>query len=63
MLVTLKQFDQGGVWLPKSEIERGEERPDGRVEITMPMWLAQKKGLDRAESAPEGSLPEAEIPF
>jgi hypothetical protein len=32
----------------------------------MPLWLAERKGLDQAESASEGeqkTLPEDEIPF
>ena len=62
VLVTLDRQDQDGVWLPKSKIKQGEKRPDGRVEITMPMWLAKDKELDQAESAPE-SATQAEIPF
>jgi phage/plasmid-associated DNA primase len=60
VLVTLQRHDSGGVWLPKSQIKQSEIEGDDRVEITMPMWLAQKKGLDKAESVAE---PQVEVPF
>jgi hypothetical protein len=37
--------EQDARWLPKSQIERGEVRDDGRVTITMPRWLAKERGL------------------
>jgi putative DNA primase/helicase len=65
VLVSLNH-EKTEIWLPKSQIKVGEARDDGRVEITMPLWLAERKGLDQAESASEGeqkTLPEDEIPF
>jgi len=32
------------IWLPKSQIEF-EKKPDGSVEVTMPIWLAREKEL------------------
>lgn len=31
-------------WLPKSQIEY-EQKADGSVEVTMPVWLATEKGI------------------
>jgi phage/plasmid-associated DNA primase len=64
ILVALKHEDEP-VWLPKSQIKQSETaRADGRFEITMPKWLAEKNGLHKAESPPdEGPPDEREVPF
>jgi phage/plasmid-associated DNA primase len=54
VLVSLSGEEQGAVWLPRSKITRGGVRADGRVEITMPIWLAKAKGLEQVQG---------EIPF
>jgi putative DNA primase/helicase len=61
VLVSMSGEEQDAVWLPKSQITRGEMRADGRVKITMPMWLAKEKGLDRVEQEPPPE--QEEIPF
>lgn len=33
------------VWLPKSQIEFGEARAGGSIEVTLPAWLAKEKRL------------------
>jgi hypothetical protein len=40
-------FDDGTeqVWIPKSQIDTTEELGGGLAEITIPEWLAIKKGL------------------
>ena len=44
--VSFSQADHGrGVWLPRSQIECSNPGEDGRVKITMPVWLAKKSGL------------------
>lgn len=37
-------IDEKDVWLPKSQVEY-ERRSGNSVEVTMPEWLAEKKGL------------------
>ena len=60
VLVSLSGEERGAVWLPKSKIKCGEMSEDGRYEITMPMWLANKKGISQMEQ----EMPvEQEIPF
>jgi hypothetical protein len=49
--VSFSEADHGGgVWLPKSQIKYSEPDDDGRVVITIPAWLAKKKGLAEVES-------------
>ena len=49
VLVSLKRESENGVWLPKSRIRCSEPKPDGRVEITLPLKLAVAKGLAKAD--------------
>jgi Bifunctional DNA primase/polymerase, N-terminal len=50
--------DRPEVWLPKSQVTV-VEREDGASEVTVPGWLARKKGLCEG---PQGGA-QAEIPF
>jgi putative DNA primase/helicase len=56
VLVSLHRDDPEDVWvwLPKSQIKRGQIVSDGRTEFTLPMWLAEKAGLAKVQG---------EIPF
>lgn len=38
-------FEGSPVWIPKSQIEDEDPREDGSIVITLPRWLAEKKGL------------------
>ncbi len=46
------------VWLPKSQIEYDGERGDTDVEISLPDWLAEDKGLVDGQGKRAGSSPE-----
>jgi hypothetical protein len=54
------------VWLPKAEIrmeEQAQMEGDGfeaRFDVTIPGWLAKKKGLTAGEAIP---MPDTKIPF
>lgn len=37
--------EKNAVWLPRSQIEINDWKPNGIMEITMPEWLAKDKGL------------------
>jgi putative DNA primase/helicase len=50
VLVSLTGGEQDAMWLPKSRIKRGEVSDDGRVAITMPVWLAKAKGLEKLQT-------------
>jgi hypothetical protein len=45
VLVSLSGEEQDAMWLPKTQIKRGGAGADGRVEITIPLWLAKERGL------------------
>jgi putative DNA primase/helicase len=49
VLVSLDGEERGAVWLPKSQIKRGRVGTDGRVEITMPVWLAKQNRLEKEQ--------------
>ena len=36
---------ENAVWLPKSQVERGDAKGSGVYVFTMPEWLAVDKGL------------------
>ena len=35
----------GETWLPRSQIERHGEDPQGRAIFVIPVWLARRKGF------------------
>lgn len=50
------------LWLPLSQIpDFNAERGDTNVEITIPEWLAEEKGLSEGDGAPLESTPRARL--
>lgn len=56
----LVRCEEDEVWLPKSEIEYAGERGDEYVAISLPDWLAEKKGLSDNQGfmPPQDTTPE-----
>lgn len=44
LLIALDE-DSEGIWLPKSQCSFEPTSKAGIIEITLPRWLAEKKGL------------------
>ncbi len=42
---TEKDYKKVEVWIPKSQIEDQEETTNDTVELLIPQWLAEEKGL------------------
>lgn len=42
--ILVREAEGEEFWLPKSQIEY-EKKPNGNVEVTMPIWLASEKKI------------------
>lgn len=45
ILVSENGDEKKGVWLAKSQIEYNDNTTSGYVEVTLPHWLANERGL------------------